>query len=398
MLRVSADTPRLPLQGLMGWDSVARDMGAGISSVLTGSSELLKERERVEQTGELAAFSDRLRAISDEARAELEDRDVRDWDYSWNEACSPRLAEAVAELPPASREAGRELAEAFSARASVQALRDREVAKIGRARSQWRERVEAAADAGDEEAAQGWLQSGESVFVAPGEMEAEQKKVSSRACAARWRRSLDGEPLQGLADLAEAPTEALPEVKGDRQALLADAKQTWQAARRVFADRLESCVLEDREVDADELARARRARLLPPADGISREDRGVARCRWRRRMDECGEDEESQVALKMQLALSDVPAEERKILLRRFARVRELPLAGRSRLSRSLWHLYQRGAMGRPGDRLALSRLAELQDEGIRLLGEQGEEASSRWLDERRGSMGRWVCFLPDNQ
>ena len=169
--------------------------------------------------------------IGDETAAELAEQQVQDWDYSWARAASPRFAEAVAALPPQARAAGAELAEAYSAQASLKALRDRKVNGIRQAQQHWQQRVDDAVQAGDAQRAEQWLESGAGVFVPHGELKQRKQEADSKACAARWMGALQADPVQALADFYSASTSTLPALESDRT-LLAEQMQRQQAQER----------------------------------------------------------------------------------------------------------------------------------------------------------------------
>jgi len=401
--RAPSGVVQIPLQGLMGWESAAREMGEGVSDVLLGSAKMAEEREKVTRTGELAAFSERLRTIADETRAELSDQQVGDWDYAWRAAYAPRLAEAVAELPPSARQAGRRLAELHSAQASVEALRDRELSRIGKARQQWQRRVDEAVQAGDAERATRWLRSGQDVFVPTGKMEEQEQAVSSRAAFSRWKAGLESSPLETLAGLRESAEEGLPRREEERALLRREEERAQKLARRGFLERLTRGLEVDEWPDGDEWTLACRAGV------ISEEQKKSAladpqalslreRCDWQRRIDESADDEESLTALQMDVLTSALPRRERRMLMSRAKLAAGVTMTDRRALSNQLWNLFSEGCFGCPGDRMALQRLSDLQGAGLPLLAEQGAEASARWVEGLRRSADCWVCFTPDRR
>lgn len=401
--RAPSGVVQVPLQGLMGWESAAREIGEGVSDVLLGSAKMAEEREKVTRTGELAAFSERLRTIADETRAELSDQQVGDWDYAWRAAYAPRLAEAVAELPPSARQAGRRLAELHSAQASVEALRDRELSRIGKARQQWQRRVDEAVEAGDEERATRWLRSGQDVFVPTGKMEEQQQAVSSRAAFSRWKAGLESSPLQTLAGLREAAEEGLPSRKEERTLLRREEERAQKRARRAFLERLTSGLEDDDWPDDDEWTLACRAGVISEEQKKSAlaEPQALSlreRCDWQRRIDESADDEESLTALQLDVLTSALPRRERRTLMARAKLAAGVTMADRRAMSNQLWNLFSEGCFGCPGDRMALQRLSDLQGAGLPVLAEQGSEASARWVEGLRRSADCWVCFTPDKR
>lgn len=398
MLRAPAPAVRIPVQGVLGWDEVAKSVGDGISSVITGGAALAQEKEEVNAVGDLAEFSQRLHSISAETRAELAGRDVADWEYSWQELSAPRFAEAVAELPPAAREAGRELAEAFSRRAAVQSLRDREVARLGEARDKWKQRVDAAVESGDAQRAETWLQSGAGIFVPQGEMEEERCRVRSGACMSAWRKALQQQPLVALADIREAAPSELPQNKADKRYFEAEVNRTRRDELAKLCSSLAAQVEDEDSFDESELRLARRAglideRQLESAMAQPRALTSAERCTWLRKVDDVGTEPESRLALKLDIVTAAVPMKERRELLARLAVAEKVNPRDRQALSRSLWQLYERGSLGCPGDEASLQRLAELQRAGLPVLAEEGPESAARWVEHVRGGGDRWVCF-----
>lgn len=402
MHRAPATGAAIPVKGVVGWEETVAAVGSGIASVLAGSATLAEQTEQVRNTGELAAFSECLRTIGDETRAELAERDIKDWNYSWQQASSARFAEAVAELPPGARAAGRELAEAYSHRASVLALRERELGKLGTARERWQQRVDAAVQSGDADAADRWVQSGADVFVAPGEMEQKRRQVRSRACAARWQAGLARAPMQTLADFDHATPEQLPSEREAHRRLQGEVERCRRTVRRDWAHTLAARLENEEETEAEEWQAARRAGLLSEqqlADAMAspRTLNTAGRCDWLRRICEVAAPEEERTALMLDIATAPIPLEQRRDLLTRLAQTADVEVQDRRTLSRSLWQLYNSGALGCPGDETALSRLEELLEQGTPLLAREGAESAARWVDYVRNSGNRWVCFEPDN-
>ena len=398
MLRAPSSSVHLPVQGVMGWGEAAQSLGSGIAKALLGSAELVQEKEQVTATGDLADFSRRLHDISDETRSQLDGQDVRDWEYSWQQVSAPLFAEAVAELPPAAREAGRELAEAYSRRASVRALRDREISRLDKARSSWQQRVDAAVQSGDAAAAESWLQSGAGVFVPQDELETRRAQVRSRACATTWRNRLAQQPFVALAELADAPVEDLPGDSQDELYLRADIRRTRRVARGTLVSRLTERVEDEEPYDVEELELACRAGVISSGqlESARRSPRplGAAeRCTWLRRIDESDSDPAQLTELRLDILTAPIPMRERKFLLRRVELSAGVTAEDRFTLSRSLWKLYEAGSFGCPGDEQALLRLAELQQAGLPVLAGEGSEAAARWIEHVRGGGERWVCF-----
>ena len=402
MLRAPSPAVHIPVQGVTGWGEVAESVGRGVSTLLLGGAALAKEKEQVRATGDLAEFSRRLHAIGDETRAQLAERDVQDWDYAWQEVSAPRFAEAVAELPPATREAGSEFAEYYSRRAALEALRDRELQQLGKARNHWQQRVDAAVQAGDAEQAEHWLQSAAGVFVPQSELESECTRVRSRACSANWRTALAERPLQALADWAVASPESLPQDSAEKQQLQAEIELARKAARAQLGQEMAQLSANQQPYDVDVLEQSERAGLISRAQLINAQSKPQPLetrelCCWQRRVDEVADDEAARMDLQLDILTAPMPLLERSALVARLNAGAGVPQGDRQAFSYTLWDYYSTGHLGSPGDDAALQRLAQLQQVGSAILADEGREAAFRWLESEQGSKERWVCFTSFN-
>ncbi len=404
MLAAPGQPVHLRTYGLHDWDSAARRLGAAVGDVLTGGVDLLGLAQ-VRRTGEMAAFSERLRGISAEAREELQDAEVKDWDYSWNAAVAPRLAEAVQELSEESREGGLELARAYSAQASIEAKRDRELKRLETARQRWQQRVDESVSAGQEEQAARWLEAGRGVFVPEAQMEGRRAELRSRACLSRWESRLSAEPLPALAALAEARGKAgrLPSRREEREGLEARAASLRLALRRELAQDFSARVQAGEELPAATLELAARAGLLPEVERAQASSSPqplttAERSQWRRWVDERAEGEEGELDARLALAAAPLPPEERRALLTRLELTASLPVAERRSLSRELFSLYASGLFGCPGDAEAEDSLLSLQEEGLSLLAGQGAAAVADWLEAQRRGAEHWLCYEESSQ
>ncbi len=399
MMGTPGGGPHLPVQGLVGWDSVAEKAGGGISSVLLGSAELVRGQERVQQTGELAAFSDRLRTIGDETRAELSDCNVKDWDYAWRAASEPRLAEAVAELPPAARQAGMELARAYNRQAAVEALRDRSVKSLEKARGQWHDRVERSVGQGDDTQALQWLEQGKGVFIPEGEVEEAMKDATSRACLSRWRQGLQQDATGTLERWESAAAEDLPTGEKERRQLSDLMGGARRSAQKTLAQHASQELQAGRDIPSETWRQAQSAGLLSKAQykrliaGSPRDLSPADACLWFRRVDEVEDNDDARHELRMEICTSPLPVARRGELLKRLDSGASVNREDRLTLSRHLWNLYNRGAFGCPGDAPACRHMANLQRQGLEILAGEGTDAAARWVESRRHCDGRWVCF-----
>ncbi len=404
MLAAPGQPVHIRTQGLHGWERSARSLGKGIADVLEGGGRLWELSERVTRTGELAAFTEELRGISAEVGEELKEQEIRDWDYSWKAAITPRIHEAVAALSPESRDRALEMARLYSAQSSIEARRAREVQRIATARERWEQQLEASISSGQEEQAARWVEAARGVFVPEDALDGRVEEARSRACRSRLEARLEASPLEALAEMAEHAREGKLPVRTEEGRLL---EQSCRRARHrlrrelsvSFSDRLR----EGEEIEPAALGLAARAGIIPAAPERAEEGEPAApslarRSEWRRWLDAREEGEESELDARLAIASASLPLAERRALLAHLERTQKVPAADRRALSNRLFVLYNSGAFGCPGDAEAERALLRLQEEGAALLGSQGAEAAARWLDSRRAAADNWVCFEAGQQ
>lgn len=394
MLREPEGPVRVPVEGVIAWDEFARDLGRGVNRLAHSAHQLQSARERVKGEGELAAFSEQLHRIGQETAAEISSRKVEDWEYTWNELCSPRMAEAVSSLSPAARSAGAEMAAAYSMQASLRARRDYELNAIEQARHLWQQRVDDAVNHGDAERAEQWLQSGEGVFVPAAKLEEKKQQVSSRACVARWQRALQQHPLQTLADYAQAQRDSLPQTDEESAALGELMQQQRHAARRALALSLAEGTAAAEEdlrmaVQADVLTEQELQSALAPPAPLGTQSMSA----WLRRIDETPANEAHETAILMALGTTPMAPEQRRHLRDRMNMAARVDEADRRTLSRELTHLYADGCLGCPTDAMVQHRLLELQKAALPLLAQQGASAVADWMQSIRRGCDTWVCY-----
>ncbi len=394
MQQAPAAPARIPVENLHGWVESTEKLGRGVVSAVLGTQRILQAEEQITAGGELAAFSEQLHRIGDETAAELAEQQVEDWDYAWAQTGSPRFAEAVAALPPHARAAGAELAEAYSAQASLRALRDRKVTSIRQARQHWQQRVDDAVQAGDAQRAEQWLQSGAGVFVPPGEMQQRKQQVESKACVARWVGALQADPVQTLSDFYAATQTDLPAQETDRAGLAEQMQQQHARERRALA---QSFAGGNRPAQP-ELERAVSAGILYPQEAETaavppRELSVSEHIDWLRRLDESADDETTQTDLLMAVGVAPMAADTRRRLVERMQMNARVAVEDRRAFSRRLLQLYADGGFGCPQDAEAQQRLRDLQLAGMPVLAQQGSEAAAEWLQALPTHGNAWVCF-----
>lgn len=402
MLGTPSAHVRIPVQGALGWDHAAESIGSGISSVIIGSAALAQEKDEVNAAGDLAAFSGRLQTLGNEIRSGMSGTDTADWEFRWRELSEPLLAEAVAELPPSVREVGRKLAADYSRRASVQALRDREVDRLEESRRNWQQQVETAVQAGDAAQAEQWLRQGTGVFVPEEHLEEEVSRACSRACRVGWQKALLQNPLQAMADFGAVPESEAPRDAHERSLLQTEMLAARRSARRRLADELVLNLQEEQAFDEHQLQLAQRAGVLSAQQlvsaGAAPTQPGAGElCAWLRRIDEAPADADARAMLQLDIATAAMPVSERLRLLERLKSGEGVAPSERLSFSRALWRMYTSGQLGCPGDEAALRRLNELQQTGFPVLTEQGTESAARWLEQLQGKGEHWVCFVTHN-
>lgn len=399
MLRNATEQPHVSLQGLTDWESGARSAGQGIAAMVQGGARLVQERAAVSATGQLAAFSETLRSIEEETRRELQDSEPADWEYAWQTASAPRVAAAIAELPLPLRENVRHMAESFTREAGIRAWRDRELAGIDRARGQWQQQLDAAVNAGDAESALHWVQQGRGVFVPENRVPEEEKAVESRARLRHWQHKLQQAPMQTLGEYLRGSRGALPRRREEAEQLQQQVEAVRQQARRDFADILQNRVLQGMSTLPEEWKQAHHAGLIsqeqfnasqaaPQQEPPHREYNT-----WLRRIDEMENEPEQLLDMRLDICAAPLPQQVRAALLQRLAQAGQVRPEDRQTMSRRLWELYHEGAFGSPGDALAEQRLHRLQQSGLPLLAEAGNDAVAQWLESLDRRDEQWISF-----
>ncbi len=402
MLAAPGQPAHVRTQGLYGWERVGRALGEGVSELLQGGQKLAG-LEKVSSAGELANFSEQLRSISAEVRDELKEGEVKDWDYAWNAAITPRIREAVQGLSAESRKGALELARAYSAQSSIEARRDREVERVSAARGHWEQQVEASVSAGQEEQATRWLEAGRGVFVPEEQMAPRLEEVRSRACRSRWEKRLHASPLETLAEISSMGREKsglMPVREDERRGLEESCARARRSLQRELATSFSERLRAGEEIESASLELAARAGVLQSsperAEMLHRTPSVLTRSDWRRWLDARDDGDQGEQEARLAIAAAPLPLEERRSLLARLERTAQVPAADRRTLSNQLFSLYSSGAFGCPSDAEAQRFLLALQDEAAELLAAQGPAAVADWLEARRAGGDNWVCFEAD--
>lgn len=391
---------QVPVQGIATMDEPAARLGRIIEGAAQMGAQLAEQQETVTSAGNLAEFAGRLKQVEDEARAEIDMQNVRDWKYAWNQATEARLAEAVDELPRESRAAGRHLAAVYSAQASATAKRDYELGRIGLARHRWQARVDEAVERGDAEEAERWLKAGESLFVPPGELESRSRKVRSESVLNNWKTAFRENAPEALAALRRSDV-CLPQEEADREALQELRDAQFHAVSREVAAEMERAVGQGQAFPTALLEKAAAAGVISPqqaaAAGQPEAEGGSPSAEdLNLRVDECPEDEHAETRLKLDILSAAVPMAAKRSLLQRLSRNREVPEAARGTLSRRLWNLYRGGRFGCPEDTEARRYLARLQAQAPEMLRRGSAQETERWLESVCPKEETWICYQPN--
>ena len=399
MLSYPRQGVQLPTHSLNDWARSGQAFGQGLAGALQGSAELAVAMQRVSSTGSEADIAARLESIARETADELRDKPVRDWDYSWQQAYEPRLNHMLSELDTDAREQARRMSPTYSAHHSLRARRESELERIRHSRRQWQDQVESAVQRGDAESARRWLEQGSEVFVPASQLPQQVEAVESRSLSARWQQQVQQNPAAALAAW-QAEDASRPAREEDLRPLHALMEQTRSELRAGLALLLAAAVEQGAAPDESALGQAAAAGVFPQewlAD-YRRTPQPLAvadTCDWLRRIDEraAGDDDH----LVVQIALSPIPVEERRLLLRRVQATAALPPEQRAGISRTLWSLYHEGLFGCPGDAAALRSLGRLQDEALqRQQPSTNEKDLHHWLESLQGSGDHWLCYQPE--
>lgn len=392
MLQYPGRAPQLPMHGINDLGNSMARMGQAVAGFLENTGHFVEEQMQVTSTGNLADFAGKLKEIERTTRDEINMLPVRDWDYTWEQVSAPLLDSALNELPEEARDAGKELAMLYNRRASLEARRDYELKRIGRARSQWQGRVESAVAEGDETAAQQWLEAGRHVFIPEEEMETHLQSARSKCSLNRWQHRMQEQPLETLQALQQNDAPDLPDDEEDAARLQEMTRETGQRLTLQLAQELTERVEAGHAPTAAELQQVVNAGLLstPIQEQAERPLATHEICDWLRRVDERDGDAHQDAALKVEIATAPIPIVERQMLLRRMQQTAEIPVQQRRAHSQQLWNAYRAGAFGCCGDEMALRRLGELQEKAVE---QWGQPHASSPLSEVDDFAQHWVCF-----
>lgn len=395
MLSYPRQGVHLPLNALNDWGRSGRTLGQGVAAAGAGAVELAKAIHRVQQAGNIADVASRLEQIGKETTEELLELPVRDWNYSWKQAYTPRVEELLNQFSGEDRERARQMSEAYGLKHSLEGLRRMQLKQIDTSREHWKQKVDAAVQQGDSQGACEWLEQGRGVFLPEEELPGQLDQAQNRSLHVRWQQRLQQAPYEALAAWQDEQ-EPRPSAPDTSRALEHEVDQTRRRVFSALAANLASGVELGQEPAEAELQEAVRAGVLPAEQLAGWQEArhplvAAKRCDWWRRIDErSGLDDER---LAVEIALAPVPLEQRRALMQRLRDTSGLPQQQRAGVSRSLWNMYLQGCFGCPGDEESLQALARLQEESLERQHQGKESDCSRWLTQLRAATENWVCY-----
>ncbi len=388
----------LPLNALNDWGRTGRMLGQEIESAARGAGDLALEWHRVASTGSDADVAGMLEEIGRETTEELMELPVRDWDYSWNQAYTPRVQQMLAQFSGDARERARKMSEQYGYRHSLEGRRRMEIERLRESRRQWENQVEQAVQRGDAESAQHWLEQGRSVFVPEEMMPQRLEQTRSRSLQARWQQRLQQNPHAALIAWQDAH-EQKPEGEEELKLLNQVVEKTRTGLRSSLAIKMAAGVEQGVEPDAGALEQAVQAGVINPEIlQTARQPRhnlsADEACCWLRRIDErSGKDDD---LLLVEIAAAPIPAGERQQLLQRVQQTAAIPFNLRQAVSNRLWNMYHDGRFGCPGDEAALRCLGRLQEKALAQLENSSGAKWEQWLDGVQKNCDEWVCYQPE--
>lgn len=395
MLAYPRQGVHLPLNALNDWSRTGRASGQGVAAAGTGAVELAAKLHQVAIAGSEADVAGRLEEIARETTEELLDKPVRDWDYSWQQAYTPRVQQMLSELEGDAREQASRMSEVYGYRYSLMGRQRMEVDRLKQSRHQWQNQLNSAVQRGDAEGAQRWLEQGRAVFVPEAAMQQQMEQVQSRCLQSQWRQRLQQDPYAALAAWNNGEDQK-PQGEEDLRILSSEVEQARAGLRSAWALQLAEGVAQGAEPDARELQQAAEAGLISPELNESARQPRLAlssadACNWLRRIDERREKDDEQ--LMVEIALAPIPLGERRSLMNRLQSTAAVSPQLRTSVSRRLWNMYHGERFGNPGDEEALRCLGRLQEEALsRMVVDNGKQCE-QWLTDLQNASDEWVCF-----
>ncbi len=388
-----------------------RHLGEGIATYTQGESEREERRKKCEEeellnqvqsTGELTELMNQLQYASTRAAAEMEDISAGDdFDYAWRERATPHYREALAELSPASREAGQKLADIYSQRDEIQVRQQKKLSLIDRARSLWNSSLQRSVSEGDEATAALKIDSAANIFIPQQDIDKAKQTAASAANFSRWNKEFKTAPIQTLARYKKAAGDQLPYNKDHRDSLATLSRDTELGARSALVQQLSRQLLANQEITEAELQSSLDAGLISKDQlrhitsqhtRLPRRQENLDYSQWQEQVDACPSDEQALLQLKLGIASSPLNKQNKKKLLLRVESNAELSDSSRQEMHRSIVNAYKAGAFGTPGDPNALARLCQLRDLAPSRIKNEGLKAFDDFISDHSLPEPVWVC------
>ena len=385
----------LPVNALNDWGRSGRLYGQGVASAVEESVGLLDAMNRVRLAGDMADISGKLDEIGKETARELLELPVRDWEYSWQQAYTPRVQEMLSQFHGETREQALRMSRERSEGYSLEGQRQLELQRIHHARGEWQKQVDDAVQRGDADAASLWVEQGRDVFVPEKQMQAQLENARNQSLQNRWQLQLQSAPHEALAAWQSEEAEK-PASEREYRAVETAVQQTRSNLFHALAVQLVADVEGGREPGVAELEQAVSSGVLPRESLVDwqkprRAMNPAEACDWLRRIDERSSDADT--SLSVAVALAPIPMPQRQQLMKRLNATAALPARQRIAVSRTLRSLYNEGAFGNPGDSESLRCLGRLQEEALQRQTTGQEKEVREWLESLAEKDDEWLCF-----
>jgi len=379
-----------------------KSLDAKEASESIGKQDLEKEKEtaklKVAQMGALSNLAETLQHISKETEEELAENKVIDWNYAWNKSVSPRISNAISQLPAEHQAAGNVLAERFNLQASIKAKRNNELKAISNSRNQWNDQMQRAIQEGDSTKAEKWLELGMGTFVPESDLELRRKDVRSKCQLQEWQQALESAPIKTLASISNhqfASPELLDE---DALRLKESVLSTRRLAKEQLAINFKSSIFQDSAPNKATIQLAKQAQLIPQDEAedypANNRKQLYSLCSWIKRIDESPlEEDEVRHDLEIELATSALPRKEKMKFIERIGESSQITSSARLTLSRQIWNLYYNGQFGSPGDKVSLSRLQHILESQLPTLAALKDEEVQTWMQKNSQKQNIWITY-----
>lgn len=363
-----------------------------------GNSEKEAAKLKVSQMGALASLAENLQVIATETADELEENKVTDWKYAWENSASPRIVNAISQLPAEHQQAGNLLANRFNQQASIKAQRQHELKEIEDSRNLWNTQVESAIQNGKPTQAERWLVLGKDTFVPEAELEPRRLAIRSKCQLQEQQLALESSPIQALAEM-HSNDYIKPELLEEDASRLQDSViSTRRVAKEQIANDFKTSILRGGSPDKAAVQLATQAKLISQEE-VEDYPAGIrgqltSLCSWIKRIDESPlEQVDQRHDLEIELATSALPHNEKMKLIERIDIVANIPSSKRIKSSREIWNFYYNAHFGSPGDKVSLTRLQETLESQIHNMESRKDDETPTWMQKNSQKQNIWITY-----